>query len=357
MKKMPLLLILVACSALASCNEETSPAKPPRPVLSTVVRPVATGNVVTVGTIEPQFKTELSFRSLGRLVARPVGVGDRVEKDQVVAAIDDASLKLAVRSAVAEVANAQSQLANASGVEDRQRTLLETASTSRATFETSEQGRAAAQASMAKAQANLVKAREQLGYAQLKADFAGVVTTVGAEVGQVVAPGERIVTVARPDVREAVIDVGEDLVGELRIGTPFNVSLRRDASVTANGKVREIAPQADAATRTRRIRIGLDQPPDSFRLGTTITAKPAVVRAIALFVPAGAVFDRDGKTFVWRVEASSQTVVLQHVQVADVSDGRRRVISGVEAGMRVVTAGIHSLSDGQKVRIEQEAQP
>ena len=67
----------------------------------------------------------------------------------------------------------------------------------------------APQASVARAQANLTKALEQLGYAQLKAEFAGVVTAVSADVGQVVSPGQNVVTVARPDVREAVVDVGQ----------------------------------------------------------------------------------------------------------------------------------------------------
>jgi multidrug efflux pump subunit AcrA (membrane-fusion protein) len=112
------------------------------------------------------------------------------------------------------------------------------------------------------AQTNLTKAREQLGYALLKADFDGVVTAIGAEIGQVVTPGQAVVTIARPDIREAVIDIADDLAATLRIGLPFVVTLQLDTSIHIEGKVREIAPQADAAAR------------DASALLSTILQKP-----------------------------------------------------------------------------------
>ncbi len=349
--------LLGACAVLAGCNEKAAAPEPVRPVMSMVVKPVQSGNAVIVGTVQPQFKTDLGFRVLGRLIARPVNIGDTVEKGQVVAAIDPAALELAVRSATAEVSNSQAQLTNASGAEGRQRTLLETDATSRATFETAEQGRAAAQASVVRAQANLTKAREQLGYAQVKADFAGVVTAVGAEVGQVVSPGQSVVTVARPDIREAVIDVSDDIAAGLRIGMSFKVGLQLDPAISATGKVREIAPQADPVTRTRRVRITLDNPPDTFRLGTTVITALAGDHLAALRLPPTAVLDKDGKTFVWLVDSTTHAVALREVQGSRDDGGALRVTAGLDAGLRVVTAGVHSLKEGQKVRIDQEAQP
>lgn len=353
-----LMLVLAATAALAGCGEQAAaPAVPPRPVLTAVVQPMSREVLEVAGTIEPQVQTDLSFRVLGRLLVRSVNVGDVVAKDQVVAAIDDTALKLSVRSALAEVANAQAQLTNASGTEDRQRTLLETAATSRATFETAEQGRSAAEASLARAQANLVKAREQLGYAQLKAEFAGVVTAVGAELGQVVSPGRSVVTIARPDIREAVVDIGEDFIGDIKIGSPFQVSLQLDGAPVVTGRVREIAPQADSVTRTRRVRITLDHPPAVYRLGSTVAARPADTLAADLLIPGSAVFTREGKSFVWCVAADGRTVHAQQVTVSAASGDKARVTSGLAAGTRLVTAGVHSLSEGQKIRLEQDVQP
>ncbi|MBN8920319.1 MAG: efflux RND transporter periplasmic adaptor subunit [Rhizobiales bacterium] len=325
--------------------------------MSTIAERSPVDRATIVGTVEPRYKTELGFRVLGRLIARPVHVGDTVEKGQVVAAIDPATLELSVRSAVAELSNSQAQLANATGVEGRQRTLLETDTTTRANLDTAEQARSAAQASVARAQANLTKAREQLGYAQVSPEFGGVVTAVGAEVGQVVSPGQSVVTVARPDVREAVIDVSDEVANGLRIGTSFIVSQQLDSTITATGKVREIAPRADRATRTRRVRITLDNPPPTFRLGTTVATRQAGEQSTELRLPASAVLVRDGKAFAWIVDPSSRTVTLRALEGRRADDGSMRVTAGIEPGMRVVTAGVHTLKEGQKVRVDQEAQP
>jgi membrane fusion protein, multidrug efflux system len=352
-----LAMMLTACITAAGCKGEAAPPPPVRPVLSTIVAPAPVGSAAIVGTVQPQFKTDLGFRVLGRLIARPVNVGDMVEKGQTVAAIDPAALELAVRSATAEVSNSQAQLTNASGVEDRQRLLLSSNATSKATFETAEHARAAAQASVVRAQANLTKAREQLGYAQVKADFAGVVTAVGAEVGQVVLPGTSVVTVARPDISEAVVDIADDAASALRLGMPLTVSLQLDATIQAQGKIREIAPQADAVTRSRRVRITLDNPPDTFRLGTTVTTTLAGHHLTGLRLPPSAILASDGKTFVWLVDPASHTVTQREIRSAQDEDGSVRVTAGLEAGARVVTAGVHSLTEGQKVRVDQDLVP
>lgn len=353
---MPMRLLATAafCALLAGCKDEVAAPVPVRPVLSAIVSSAATGDVVIVGTIQPKIKTDFSFRTLGRLIARPVNIGDTVEQGQTLAAIDPAALELAVRMATAELSNSQAQFANASGSEERQRTLLEKNVTSQASFDSIEQARQASQSAVVRAQANLTKAREQLGYAQLKADFGGVVTLVGAEVGQVVSPGQTIVTIARPDIREAIIDVADDLASELKIGMPFTVALQLDPTITAQGKVREIAPQADPVTRSRRIRITLENSPEPFRLGTTVitTIPGAPVRGPR--VPASAILTKDGKTRIWLVDAAAGTVSSREVQSSPDGDGWVRVTAGLEAGARVVTAGVHRLAEGQKVRIGQE---
>lgn len=349
--------IIVACVfglALAGCEKHQETPEPVRPVLSTVIEPARSGSTVVVGTVEPRFKTELGFRILNRLIARSVNVGDLVEEGQIVAAVDPTDLELAVRNANAELSRSRAQLANAAATEERQRSLITTDATTKATLDNAEQGRAAAEASVVRAQSGLAKAKEQLGYAQLKADFAGVVTAVGAEVGQVVSPGQSVVTVARPDVREAVIDVGPDFPLPLRIGLPFTVSLQLLPSAQVEGEIREIAPEADQATRMRRVRIALKDPPATFRLGSTIAASLRGERPSILRVPESAVLIKDGESFVWVVDVPAGTVSMRKVELSPV-DGGMRVTGGLVAGTRVITAGIHSLKQGQHVRIEQES--
>ena len=209
--------IFASTLVMAGCKQETETPDPVRPVLSTVVEPTPAGSAVVVGTVEPRFKTNLGFRVLGRIIARPVNVGDLVDQGQIVAATDPTALELAVRSARAALSRSQARLENASATEERQRRLIASGATTKAVLDSAEHARAGAEASVAQVQANLTKALEQLGYAQVKADFAGIITAVHAEVGQVVSPGDSVVTVARPDIREAVVDIGTDVPVPLRM--------------------------------------------------------------------------------------------------------------------------------------------
>ena len=345
--------VLAVSLPTAGCKQETQAQAPVRPVLSTVVEPIESSSTAAVGTVEPRYKTDLSFRVLGRLIARPVSVGDLVEQGETVAAIDPTALELAVRSAKADLSRSQARLANASATEQRQRTLTATDTASKEALDNAVQLRAGAQAAVARAQADLTKAAEQLSYAQVKADFAGVVTAVSADVGQVVSPGQTVVTVARPDVREAVVDIGPDFPVSLRVGLPFTVSLQILPSLQVKGQIREIAPQADPVTRTQRVRIALNSPPPSFRLGATVTAKLAIDQRPILRLPASAVLAKDGESFIWVVDPHASTVSLQKVETSEDAPGIR-VTAGLNAGTRIVTAGIHSLKQGQLVRIDQD---
>ncbi|WP_271565670.1 efflux RND transporter periplasmic adaptor subunit [Bradyrhizobium sp. CCBAU 11386] len=347
----------LACAlALAGCQQETKAPEAVRPVQSLLLAADHGDDAVAVGVIEPRYKTNLGFRVLGRLITRPVYVGDLVNEGQAVGTIDSTALELAVRAAKGQLAKAEAQFATARATEERQRTLIATDATTKQTLDNAEQARAGAEATVAREQANLTKAIEQLGYSQIKADFAGVVTAVGADVGQVVSPGQSVVTIARPDIREAVVDIGPDFPLPLEVGLAFTVSLQLLPAVQVEGSVREIAPQADPVTRLRRVRIALSNPPDSFRLGATVTAKLGRQQAPALRLPASALLTKDGANFVWIVNQPANTVSLQRIDVVAGQTGAR-VTGGLAPGARVVTAGVHSLKQGQQVRIEQDQQP
>ncbi len=351
------IVLLAGVAALSltvtACSSKKEEALPPRPVLSVVVEPVFSHSVKTVGFVAPRYTTDLAFRVAGRLTDRPVHVGDILQPNQTVATIDTVRLDLAVKSASADVASAEAQLTNARTNADRQRALLAANATAQATVDTAEQTLAAAQASVVRAEAALRKANDQLGYAVLKSEFAGVVTATNAEVGQVVSTGQSVVTVARSDVREAVIDMPHDEVQRLRAGQHFDVALQLDPEIKVTGKVREIAPQADSATRTQRIRISLDNPPDSFRLGTTIVASPAADEVDRLIIPATALLQKDGKSFVWVVEPKDGklAVALREVEAVEAGNQRFEIRSGLTRGTRIVTAGVHTLEPGQIVRL------
>lgn len=348
------LMLTLPLLALAGCDEaKDEPAPLPRPVLTVVVSGPHAEVLSFAGTVEPRYRADLSFRVLGRIVARDVEVGDVVHKGQRVAALDPTALQLAVRSQRAALANAQATLTNAAAVEERQRALRDRNVTAQATFETAEQARIAAEAEVTRTQSGLTKAEEQLTYTELRSDFDGVVTAISAEVGQVVSVGQTVITVARPDVREAVVDIPETASRNIGPGTQFEISLQLDESRSTSGVLREIAPEADAITRSRRARITLFEPPETFRLGTTVTVKikPAA-GAHNVRLPASALIERGGGSSVFIVNEKSGAVAEVPVEVVGHSGGSVIVAGALAAGTHVVTAGVKSLSVGEHVRID-----
>ncbi|TGR19987.1 MULTISPECIES: efflux RND transporter periplasmic adaptor subunit [unclassified Mesorhizobium] len=347
-----LLPVLLGLAALSACSK--SDEKPPqivRPVLSVVVEPRTTQTFGFAGSVEPQVSADLAFRLLGRVVSRDVKVGDIVSKGTTIAALDPTALELAVQAAKAELSNAEAQFANAAASEERQRQLLTSANTPQSVFDAAQQARKAAEASVERAKASLAKSQEQLGYARLFSDFDGVVTAVGAEVGQTVSPGQTIVTVARSDLREAVVDIPDRLTGDLSAGTPFQVILQSLPTIQTEAKLREIAPQSEGSTRTRRVKLTLTDPPQAFRLGSTVTATRMTKVVPTIELPISALLEKNGSEKVWIVDPKTSSVSAHDIKVASKNGGTFTVADGLDAGMRVVTAGVHSLVDGQKVKV------
>ncbi|RWL85435.1 MAG: efflux RND transporter periplasmic adaptor subunit [Mesorhizobium sp.] len=342
---------LLVLAALAACSRsEEKPREVIRPVLSMVVEPKTAETFGFAGSVEPQYSADLAFRLLGRVVSRDVKVGDLVTKGTTIAALDPTALELAVQASKADLSNAQAQFINAAASEDRQRQLLASANTSQATFDAAKQARQAAEAGVERANAALAKSQEQLGYARLFSDFDGVVTAVGAEVGQTVSAGQTVVTVARTDPREAVVDIPDQLTGALTVGMPFKIVLQSLPTIKRQAKLREIAPQSEGATRTRRVKLTLIDPPTAFRLGSTITATRVAEVNPTIELPISALLEKDGSEKVWIVDPQTSSVSTREIKVASKSGGSFTVAGGLEAGMRVVTAGVHSLSEGQKVK-------
>jgi RND family efflux transporter MFP subunit len=340
---------------LAACDRNDAPPPVLRPVLSIVVSPSADERPKFAGVIQPRYRTERAFQVLGRIVARKVNVGETVHRGQIIAQNDPLPYELAVRSAEADLANAKSRSQTTTAQLERTRTLFRNTVTSQADLDTAQQAMEAAAAALQQAEANLAKAKEQLSYTTLTADIDGVVLSIDAEVGQMASPGMKVMTLARTDIREAVVDVPDDIGRALTVGAPFDILLQADPSIRARGKVREIAPQADSATRLRRIRITLDSSVEAFRLGATITAVPdQAVGPTTFDLPVSALFDRDGESRVWLVESAEGVVRSVAVEIADRRGSVARVGRGLERGMRVVTAGANSLSEGQKVKLEAE---
>ena len=339
--------------AMAACNSGDAEAPPPPRLVRTITAeaPRDAADVNFTGHIEAQDQASLSFRIGGRLAERSVGVGAAVHEGEIVARLDPENELNELRSARAALAAAEGLLRRADNQLERQRHLLERNVTSQADFETADQGRTAAQAQVDAARARVRSSEDILGFTTLKADAPGIVTRVGAEPAEVVAAGRMIVQVAKRDGRDAVFEVPADMVRALAADARVHVALSSDPSVTASGRVREVAPQADPVTRTFRVRVGLTDPPQAFRLGTTVSGTIRGSENSGIAIPSTALTRRGQDTGVWLVDSQTLTVSMRKVDVLSTDPATALVGKGLAPGDIIVTAGASLLQDGQRVRL------
>ncbi len=346
-------IALGALLLLSACGGEQKAAAPePRPVRTVSVAPHGAGDVISLtGHVEAQNEANYAFRIGGRITERLVNVGDRVEAGQVVARLDPQNEINAQRSAQAAVVAARGQLVVARNAYERQRALLARGFTPRAQYEQAEQAYLNAQSQADDAEARLKTAEDQVNFTELRADSPGTVTARRAEPGEVVQAGQPIIQVARKDGRDAVFDVPAQLLRTLPSDPEIRVTLTDDASVSATGRVREVAPQADPVTRTFRVRVGLIDAPEAMRLGSTVTGRTQVDSGPVIEVPASALTRIDGKPAVWIVDPTALTVSLRPVVVVRYTPANVTVAEGLKEKDIVVTAGVQALHPGQKVRL------
>lgn len=348
-----LLLAALPAASLSACQPEADTSPPQvRPVRTVTVVKRDVGETVSyTGRIQAENETRLAFRISGRMVERPINVGDHVDPGQVVARLEPQDELNALRTAQASVAAAQGQLNQAQSTFDRQKTLLARDIASRAQFEQAESALKTARAQLDTAEAQLKAAKDRVSYTELRVDAGGTVVATGAEPGEVVQAGQMIIRVARKDGRDAVFDVPAQLLRSAPSDPVITVSLTDDPAVTATGRVREVSPQADPVTRTFEVKVGLTDPPAAMRLGSTVVGRMKLDTAPVIEIPATALTESDRRPAVWVVDPKDMTVSLRNVEVARNDPATVAIADGLDTGEIVVTAGTQALHPGQKTRL------
>jgi membrane fusion protein, multidrug efflux system len=351
---------LLSLVLLSACSKTEAPREPVRAVkLMTVSRAPAQADAGYAGEIRARTESRLGFRVGGKLVQRPVEVGQRVVAGQLLAQLDAQDLALAAQASQAQIAAAQTQRDLAAADLKRFTDLKAQGFVSGAEIERRQATLDAAEATLRQARAQAAVQGNQAGYARLLADGAGVVLSVEAEVGQVVAAGAPVLRLARDGARDAVIAVPEDRVGQWRVGQKAQVSLwsAGESPASLSGQVREIAASADPMTRTFQVKLSL--PADAkVSLGSTVTVRadgPVAGReapAPALRLPTSALIQAAGgskDSAVWVFDPATSSVSLRTVKVSGIDGNEVLVGSGLKDGEEVVAAGVHALAPGQKV--------
>ncbi|MCD6681708.1 MAG: efflux RND transporter periplasmic adaptor subunit [Burkholderiaceae bacterium] len=341
------LLSLAACQRAAPVREES-----PRPVrVVTVTEQRAAIALTLPAEVRPRVETRYGFRIAGKIAARAVEVGDSVQPGQLLARLDPQDREPARAAARSQLDAAQTE-ARLAGVElERVRELHAQRYVSRAQLDRQQAAADAANARVRAARAGQAQADNELAFQTLRAEVAGVVTAVQAEVGQVVAAGQPVVRVARAGEFELLAHVPERELASARAASAWSVSIPALDSERRQAVLRELSPLADPASRTYAMRLTLGDPATAAGLALGMSAVVQAVREAqpAFEVPLSALYSRDGNPHVWRV-GDGDRVELVAVRTAGLLDDAVRIVDGLASGDRVVTAGASLLVAGQRVR-------
>lgn len=351
-------LLLPLMMFLGCTPQDRQPQQVARPVK--VVRiggETAAGVMSFAGEVRARYETTLAFRVSGKMIHRPVEVGDLVHKGQRLARLDSNDYQLGTDALHAQLKSARAEQDFLRDDLTRYRELLNQRVISPAEFDRRETAYITARERVAALKAQLSQAANQLQYTDLLADRDGVVTALEAEVGQVVAAGQPVVKLARLDEKEIHIDISEQRVAEIALHQKVRVTLWAGGDRQITARIREIAAAADPASRTYRVKATVLEGQDEARLGKTATVWIPLTTPSRIAVPLSAVFtpqNEPERPRVWVVDEQAGTVRSVPVQLGESLDGERIVVEGVVPGQLVVSAGVQRLAEGQAVRVPEQ---
>jgi len=342
---------ITAALVLSGCSRQEAVQEPVRAVkLLTVGGSDLSVQADYAAEVRARVESRLGFRVAGKLVQRQAEVGQRVSAGQVLAQIDAQDYQLGAQAALAQATAAQTQRDLALSDFKRYESLKAQNFISGAELERREATLKAAEATLTQAKAQAQAQGNQAAYTRLSATAPGVVTAVEAEIGQVVAAGQPVLRLAHDGPRDAVFSVSEQAVLTIKVGQTMQAQLGSTGQVYS-GRVREVGASADPVTRTYQVKLALEKA-EQLPLGATLNVLAARLpgsQAAAIKLPTSALRQDGTATAVWVLDEASMTVRSQAVQIGPIDGNQVVIASGLQAGQKVVSAGVHVLTAGQKV--------
>jgi multidrug efflux pump subunit AcrA (membrane-fusion protein) len=374
---MRILLIVAAAGLLSACgpNEKAHEAAsaPVRGVQLETVRLQSVPEFYeAAGTVRSATTSVLSAQISGTVLEVRVKAGDRVRRGQLLAVLDDRSPRAQLGAAEAGVAEASQGLAEVdqalqAAAADRQfaeatyrryQGLLEKNSVSRQEFDGAEARYKAALANERAAQAKKKQiearsqqaraqqesAQTQFSYSRVISPIDGVVTAKSVDAGTVVMPGTPLLTVEDTARYRLEASLSERYLPKVSVGIPVSV---RTEHATLDGRVVEIVPLADVASRSFLVKVELPRDTDC-RSGEYGTASFAVGEEKRLTVPRAAVIERGELEGLFVVGAQG-SVEFRLVKTGKPLGERVEIVSGLAENERVATTQLDKLRDGARV--------
>ncbi|MFG0631653.1 efflux RND transporter periplasmic adaptor subunit [Pseudomonas sp. xss_2] len=338
-----------AALLLAACGQQTAAPAAPRPALVVQPQPAAAAADSYPGEVRARFEPELAFRIAGKVSKRLVEEGQRVKAEQPLAELDPQDVRLQLEANRAQLAAAQANLALVQAERDRYQKLLDRQMVSRSLYDNAENLYRAGLARLKQAKAEFDVAGNQADYAVLRAPQAGVIAKRQVEVGQVVAAGQTVFTLAADGEREVVIGLPEQQFARFAVGQKVSVELWSHPNQRFEAHIRELSPAADPRSRTFAARIAFNSTKTPAELGQSARVFIAHNGQVPLSVPLSAVTAEQGQAYVWRV-GQDKRLHRAAVRLGAYGADSVPVLEGLEAGDWVVAAGGHVLREGQQVR-------
>ena len=346
---LPIALPVSLAFLLSACGHEEPVQTTVRPAMVVQPEPSARGMDSYPGEVRARYEPDLAFRIPGKVSRRLVDEGERVKANQPLAELDPQDVRLQLEASRAQVAAAQANLSLVRAERDRYKTLLDRQMVSRSQFDNAENLYRSGEARLQQIKAEFDVANNQAGYAVLRAPQDGVVAKRAVEVGQVVAAGQTVFTLATDGEREVLISFPEQSFGRFKIEQPVSVELWTQPGQRFAGRIRELSPAADPKSRTFAARIAFSTGKVPAELGQSARVFIQSADVVPLSVPLSALTAENGATYVWRVDANN-TLQKTPVRVGAFGENSVPVLEGLNASDWVVAAGVHVLHEGQQVR-------
>ena len=340
------LILAAALAALTGCGTDAAKEAPPPLVRTMTVGDAAAAEGGYTGTVRGRYETRLAFQVGGQILSRNVNVGAHVRAGDVLMVIDarDVQQQANATSAAAQAARSRYELARTERARYEQ--LFAAQAISEAMLDQYRTNERAAEAAYRQAVAQDTASHNALGYTNLVAGADGVISNITAEEGQIIAAGQTVMTLTQEGEREIEIAVPESRLAEVSVGMPAAVALWAN-SAAYTGILRELSPVPDAATRTYTARIALTDAPADLPLGMTARVRLGASVQDGAAIPLSALYQTGDTAQVYVVEDDAVHLVPVTVTAFRTNDA---LVTGLPQGARIVTAGVHQLHEGEKVR-------
>ncbi len=358
-------LIVFPLLFVSGCAKEEPPKKEViRPVKAVLVGglEVLTGRTFPGQAMATQ-EANLSFRVNGTLKQFPVKVGDEVEKGKVLASLDPRDYEVNLRNAQGQLDSARAALKLAQSDYDRVVKVRDRdpGAISAAMIDAKLGERDSANAQVASLEAQVATAKDALSYTHLKAPFKGTVVETFVENYEDVQAKQQIVRIVDTSKIEFVVNIPENLISDAPKVKKVYVRFDAFPDHEIPGSIKESGKEASKTTRTYPVTLIMDQP-DGIKIlpgmaGQAWGDRETAIMAgdVGILVPISAVITSDGEkqSFVWVINEKSGQVSMRKVSTGKLSDEGILIDEGLEPGEWVAIAGVHTLQEGQKVRIAQ----